>query len=96
MATYSVDIATLEDAQFDLSTIYTNLRAALDRLDRSRNAFEAANIGLAVEGYTTAQMEWNAAMGDFQSAVQSAGVSIARISENYQHVDLRGQTLFQA
>lgn len=95
MATYSVDIATMEDAQFNLSAIYTNLRAALDRLDSARGEFETANAGLAVEGYAEAQALWNAAMLDFQAAVQSAGVSIGQISENYQHVDLRGRMLFQ-
>ena len=96
MATYSVDIATLEDAQFNLSAIYTNLRAALDRLDSARGEFETANAGQAVEGYGDAQTRWNAAMLDFQTAVRSADVTIGRISENYHHVDLRGQTLFQA
>ena len=96
MATYSVDIATLEDAQFNLRAIYTNLRAALDRLDSARGEFEAANAGQAVEGYAEAQTQWNAAMNAFHEAVESAGVTIGRISENYQHVDLRGQTLFQA
>jgi uncharacterized protein YukE len=96
VATYSVDIASMEDAQTDLGIIYSNLRSSLDHLDTAKAAFESANAGLAVAGYSEAQAHWNAAMSDFHEAVQSAGVAVGQISENYQHVDIRGQKMFSA
>jgi WXG100 family type VII secretion target len=95
MATYSVDIATLEDAQFDLRAIYSNLESALLRLERAYTEYQAANAGQAVEGYQDAQSKWNTQMGQFHEALNKAGVAVGEIGANYQHVDLRGKLLFQ-
>lgn len=83
----TVGFGALDTAAADIKTGGNQLATTLSELEGKLKALEADWDGDAKEAYRVAQVQWNTALTDMKSLLDSVGLTVSASNDAYQGVE---------
>jgi WXG100 family type VII secretion target len=94
MATYTVNMANVQEVATEMNTISTQILTMLSDLNTQVQAYLSQWSSAARDAYTAAQTKWNAAAQDMSMQAQKASASLSSINDNYGQAENQGLNLW--
>jgi WXG100 family type VII secretion target len=94
MANYNINPAVAQQIVQDIISVTGQLETSLSNLEGAVQRFTAANNGQAPDAYAGAQRQWSQGQTQMRQALNSGGLRLQDITDNYVNGDRRGAAVF--